>query len=131
MDLNGHLLPMTSITTDDFMSIYEALLETQRMYSPKVIRELKGSVFKLAERIDPTSEVVTSGFDAVLDHMQPDQKIAIQVATTPADVGMPITSEDVFQDVILDDLHQDSKFIVDTYLATYIRRMPNVMPVFK
>jgi hypothetical protein len=131
MDLNGHLLPMTSITTDDFMSIYEALLETQRMYSPKVIRELKGSVFKLAERIDPTSEVVTSGFDAVLDHMQPDQKIAIQVATTPADVGMPITSEDIFQDVILDDLHQDSKFIVDTYLATYIRRMPNVMPVFK
>lgn len=131
MDLGGHLLSMTCITTDDFMSVYEALLRSQRMYSPKVIRELRGSVFKLAERIDPASEVVTSGFDAVLDHMGPGQRIAIQVATTPAAVGMPITSEDIFQDVVLDDLHQDPRFVIDTYLARYVRRMPNVMPVFK
>lgn len=131
MDLGGHLLSMTCITTDDFLSVYGALLQSQRMYSPKVIRELRGSVFRLAERIDPTSEVVTSGFDAVLDHMEPGQRIAIQVATTPAGVGMPITSEDIFQDVVLDDLHQDPHFVVDTYLTSYVRRMPNVMPVFK
>lgn len=131
MGLGSHLLSMTCITTDDFMSVYEALLQSRRMYSPKVIRELRGSVFRLAERIDPTSEVVTSGFDAVLDHMEPGQRIAIQVATTPAGVGMPITSEDIFQDVVLDDLHQDPRFVVDTYLTSYVRRMPNVMPVFK
>ena len=131
MDLNGHLLSMTSVTTNDFMSIYEALLGTQRMYSPKVIRELKGSVFKLAERIDPTSEVVTSGFDAVLDHMRPDQKIAIQVAVSNEGIGAPITREDIFQDVVLDDLHQDPKFVVHNYLSRFVRTTPNIMPVFK
>lgn len=131
MDLNGHLLAMTSITTDDFMSIYDALLQSQRMYSPKVIRELKGSVFKLAERIDPKSEVVTTGFDAVLDHMQPDQKIAIQVAVSNEGIGVPITREDIFQDVVLDDLHQDPGFVVRNYLSRFVRTTPNIMPVFK
>ncbi len=131
MDLNGHMLSMTSITTDDFMSIYEALLQSQRMYSPKVIRELKGSVFKLAERIDPKSEVVTSGFDAVLDHIQPDQKIAIKVAFSNERIGIPISREDIFQDVVLDDLHQDPSFVVRNYLSRYVRSTPNTMPVFK
>lgn len=131
MDLGGHLLPMTCITTDDLMSVYEAILQSHRMYSPKVIRELRGSVFKLAERIDPTSEVVTSGFDAVLDHMEPGQRIAIQVATTPASIGMPIYREDIFQDVVLDDLHVDPRFIVEAYLTKYIRSTNNIMPVFK
>lgn len=131
MDLNGHLLSMTRVTTDDFLSIYEALLQTRRMYSPKIIRELRGSVFKLATRIDPQSEVVTSGFDAVLDHMQPNQRIAIQVAVSPAAIGLPISREDIFQDVVLDDLHQDPRFIVDNYLARYIRSTNNIMPVFK
>lgn len=131
MDLNGHLLSMTSITTDDFMSVYEALLRPQRMYSPRVIRELRGSVFKLAERIDPAPEVVTSGFDAVLDHMEPGQRIAIKIATAHAGVGLPISSEDIFQDVVLDDLHQDPSFVVHSYLSGFVRRFPNVMPVFK
>ena len=131
MDLNGHLLSMTSIMTDDFMSVYEALLRPQRMYSPRVIRELRGSVFKLAERIDPASEVVTSGFDAVLGHMEPGQRIAIQIATAHAGVGLPISSEDIFQDVVLDDLHQDPSFVVHSYLSGFVRRFPNVMPVFK
>lgn len=131
MDLGGHLLPMTRIQTDDFLSVYQALQATRRMYSPKVIRELRGSVFRLAERLDPTSEVVTSGFDAMLDRMAPDQRIAIQVAVSPAAVGVPVTREDIFQDVVLDDLHLDPHFVVDTYLSKYIRQFPNVMPVFK
>jgi hypothetical protein len=131
MDLDGRMLSMTCITTDDFMSVFEALQQSQRMYSPKVIRELRGSVFRLAEKIDPSSEVVTSGFDAVLDRMEPDQKIAIQIAMSSAGVGRPITSEEIFQDVVLDDLHQDPRFVVDAYLSSYVRRLPNVMPVFK
>lgn len=131
MDLGGRILPMTRIETNDFLSVYEALQTTRRMYSPKVIRELRGSVFKLAEKIDPRSEVVTAGFDAVLDHLKPDQRIAIQVAMSPADVGRPITREDIFQDIVLDDLHLDPDFVVEAYLSRYIRQYPNMMPVFK
>lgn len=131
MDFQGRMLPMVRIATNDFMSIYEALLKSRRMYSTKVIRELRGSVFKLAERIDPSSEVVTAGFDAVLNRMEPDQKIAIEIAVSPAGIGMPISREDIFEDVVLDNLHQDPRFIVENYLAKYIRSTNNIMPVFK
>lgn len=32
---------------------------------------------------------------------------------------------------MLDDLHQDPRFVVQTYLSDYVRHLPNVMPVFK
>lgn len=131
MDLNGHLLSMTRITTDDFMSVYEGILQTKRLYSPRVIRELKGNVFRLAERIDPTSEVVTSGFDALLDQLGPNQKVAIQIAMSSASIGKPISAEDIFQDILLDDLRMDHRFIVDNYLNTLARRLAGAIPFYK
>lgn len=131
MAFGDKMLSMTRITTDDFLSVYEALAKTRKMYSARLIRELRGNVFRLAERIDPKSEIVTSGFDAVLDHMAPDQLIAIQVAISPARIGRPISREEIFQDVLLDDLHMDPRFIVDEYLSGYVQQFPDVMPVFK
>ena len=131
MAFGDKMLSMTRVTTDDFPSIYEALTKTRKTYSARFIRELRGNVFRLAERIDPKSEIVTSGFDAVLDHMAPDQSIAIQVAIAPARIGRPISREEIFQDVLLDDLHMDPRFIVDEYLNGYVQQFPDVMPVFK
>ena len=131
MDFGGRTFFMTKIDTDDFGSIYDALLESQRMYSTKFIRELRGSVFKLAESIDPTSDVVVSGIDNVLNNLSPEQKIVIGLSVSPTSVGRPISPEDIFEDVVLDNLHYDPKFIVENYLNMYVRQRPNNMPVFK
>lgn len=131
MSFGGRTLTMTKIDTDDFGSIYEALLSSRRMYSTKFIRELRGSVFRLAERIDPTSDVIVSGIDNVLNNLDPDQKIVIGLSVSPTSIGRPISPEDIFEDVVLDNLHYDPKFIVENYLNTYVRRYPNNMPVFK
>ena len=131
MDLNGRLLSMTRITTDDFASIYEGLLQTKRLYSPRLIRELKNNVFKLAERIDPTSEIVTSGFDSLLERLSPNQSVAISIAVSSDAIGKPITAEDIYQDVLLDDLGMDHRFIVDNYLNTLVQRLSGAVPFFK
>ena len=86
---------------------------TRKLYSPRLIRELKGNVFRLAEKMDPSSEIVPSGFDAVLERLGPDQKVAIQIAVSPAAIGKPISAEDIYQDVVLDDLGMDHRFIMD------------------
>jgi hypothetical protein len=131
MDFNGHLLSMTRVATDDFESVYEGLLHARRMYSPKTIRELKGNVFRLAERIDPRSEVVTTGFDSLLDRLEPGQRVAIQIAVSPTAIGKPITPEDIFQDVVLDDLGMDHRFIVENYLNVHARRLAGGIPFYK
>lgn len=131
MDLGGNLLPMTRVVTDDFASVYEGLLGTRKLYSPRLIRELKGNVFRLAERVDPRSEIVTAGFDSVLERLEPGQRIAIQIAVSPVAIGKPISAEDIFQDVVLDDLGMDHRFIVDNYLNTHVRRLAGGVPFYK
>lgn len=131
MNFGGRTLTMTKIATDDFGSIYEALQASRRMYSMKFIRELRGSVFRLAEHIDPTSDVIVSGIDNVLNNLGPEQKIVIGLSVSPTSVGKPISPEDIFEDVVLDNLHYDPKFIVENYLNMFVRRNPNNMPVFK
>jgi len=131
MNFGGRTLTMTRIATDDFESIYDALLASRRMYSTKFIRELRGSVFRLAERIDPTSDVVVSGIDNVLNNFDPEQKIVIGLSVSPTSIGRPISPEDIFEDVVLDNLHYDPKFIVENYLNMFVRRNPNNMPIFK
>lgn len=131
MDFNGHLLSMTRVTTDDFASVYEGLLQAERLYSPKVIRELKGSIFRLAERMDPESELITTGFDALLDRLEPGQKVAVQIAVSPSAIGNPISPEDIYQDVVLDDLGVDNRFVVDAYLETHVQRLAGGIPFYK
>ena len=131
MSFGSRTLTMTKIATDDFGSIYEALQASRRMYSTKFIRELRGSVFRLAEHIDPTSDVIVSGIDNVLNNLSPEQKIVIGLSVSPTSVGKPISPEDIFEDVVLDNLHYDPKFIVENYLNMFVRRNPNNMPVFK
>ena len=124
-------LSMTRVETDDFGSIYSALLATRKMYDTRMIREMRGSIFHLVERLDPSSSIVMSGVDNVLNDLAPDQKIVIGFATSPSDVGRPIKPEDIFEDVVLDDLHYDSKFVVENYLNAFVKRNPWGMPVFK
>lgn len=131
MNFGSRTLAMAKIATDDFESIYDALLASRRMYSTRFIRELRGSVFRLAERIDPTSDVIVSGIDNVLNNLDPEQKIVIGLSVSPTSIGRPISPEDIFEDIVLDNLHYDPKFIVENYLNMYVRQRPNNMPVFK
>lgn len=131
MSFGDRSLTMTKIATDDFESVYDAILSSRRLYSTKFIRELRGSVFQLAERIDPTSEIVASGIDNVLNDLAPDQKIVVGLSISPTGIGRPIFPEDIFEDIVLDNLHYDPKFIVENYLNKFVRQRPNNMPVFK
>lgn len=104
MNFGSRTLAMTKIATDDFASIYDALLLSRCMYNPKFIRELRGSVFRLAEKIDPKSDIVVSGINNVLNDLGPDQKIVVGLSLSPTSIGRPISPEDIFEDVVLDNL---------------------------
>lgn len=55
----------------------------------------------------------------------------IGLSVAPAGVGRPISAEDIFEDIVLDNLRYDPKFIVENYLNMFVRQRPNSMPVFK
>ena len=131
MDFGSRMLSMTRLSTDDFTSVFTAIDSARKLYSTRFIREMRGSVFKLAERIDPTSKIVVSGVDNVLNDLGPDEKVVIGIATSPRGIGIPLSPEDIIKDVVLDCLHYDDKFIVENYLNRFVRSAPNSMPIFK
>lgn len=131
MDFNGKALSMTKIATNDFESVYEAILSSRKLYSTKLLRELRGSVFSLIEKIDPSSDIVVSGVDNVLNNLAPDQKIVVGLSVSRSGIGRPISAEDIFEDVVLDNLRYDPRLIVEDHLNRLVRRYPNCMPVFK
>lgn len=130
MVFGSSMLPMTMITTNDFRDIFEAIGDSMKLYSPRFVREMRGSVYRLAERIDPASDVVVSGLDSVLDKIEPDKRIVIGISTTNS-FGKPITTEDIFEDVVRDNLQCDPRFLLDNYLNVFVRRTAHAVPVFK
>lgn len=131
MSFGDKFSSMTCIETDDFGSIYSELLATRKMYDTRMIREMRGSIFHLVERLDPSSPIVVSGVDNVLNNLAPNQRIVVGFSMSPSGVGKPIRPEDIFEDVVLDNLRYDNKFVVENYLNAFVKRNPWGMPVFK
>ena len=109
----------------------DSLKSTRKLYDAKFIREIRGSVFRLAERVDPNSDIVVSGIDNVPNNLPENEKVVVGLSVTPMSVGAPLSAEDVIQDAVLDDLHLPDEFIVRHYLNRFVRSFPNSMPVFK
>jgi len=116
MEFHGRTLTMTRITTNDFMPIYKAVAKSSKLYDARFIREMRGSIYRLAAAVDPKSEVVTAGVDAVLDHFEPGQKVIIGLGLPDRIWGVPITVDEVYEDVVMDDQLISPELFVDFYL---------------
>lgn len=128
---NGLAMEMTCVATDDFSPIYEALGEAKKTFPLKLVRELKGNVYRLAAQIDPSSDVVVSGLDGILSSPDASKRVVIGVAKFSGEIGCPLNPEDVFRDVVLDDLCYDPADIERHYLNSFVGRLANAVPVFK
>lgn len=128
---NGLAMEMTCVETADFSPIYEALGEAKKTFPLKLVRELKGNVYRLASQIDPSSDVVVSGLDGILSSPDASKRIVIGVAKFSGEIGCPLKPEDVFRDVLLDDLRYDPADIEKHYLNSFVRRLSGAVPVFK
>lgn len=131
MSFGNKLISMTQIQTDDFSSLYEALLQTEKLYDTKLLKELQGSIFKLADKVSPDSPIVASGIDNALNQLRDDQRVIIGFTPSPESYGRPLTPEQIFEDVVLDNLRFDNSFIVSNYLNKFVQQQPNNMPIFK
>ena len=128
---NGLAMEMTCVETDDFSPIYEALGEAKKTFPLKLVRELKGNVYRLASQIDPSSDVVVSGLDGILSSPDASKRVVIGVAKFSGEIGCPLKPEDVFRDVLLDDLRYDPADIEKHYLNSFVRRLSGAVPIFK
>lgn len=129
--LDGAAMEMTCVETDDFTPVYEAIAESRKTFPLKLVRELKGNVYRLASEIDPASDVAVAGLESILNSPDSSKKVVIGVAKFSGEIGCPLTPEDVFKDIVLDDLYYDPKDIERHYLNSFVRRLAKAVPIFK
>ena len=130
-NFDGQTVAMTCIETMDFTPIYQAIADARKEFPLRLVRELKGNVYELAAAVDPSADVVTSGLDSIISNPDASKKVVIGVALFSGQIGKPMTPEDIFEDIVLDDLGYDPKLIIEHYLNTFARRNAGAIPVFK
>lgn len=130
-NFDGQTVAMTCIETADFSPIYQAISDARKEFPLRLVRELKGNVYDLASVVDPSADVVTSGLDSIISNPDANKKVVIGVALFSGQIGKPMTPEDIFEDILLDDLGYDPKLIIEHYLNTFVRRNAGAIPVFK
>ena len=130
-NFDGQTVAMTCVVTRDFSPIYQAISDARKEFPLRLVRELKGNVYELASVVDPSAEVVTAGLDSIISNPDANKKVVIGVARFPGEIGKPMSPEDIFEDIVLDNLGYDPKLIIEHYLNTFVRRNASAMPVFK
>lgn len=123
-------LTMTCVTTEDFSPIYEAIRTSQRLYSTRFIREIRGDIYALASRVDPRAKVVVAGVDAALDSLPEDKEVVIGIGLA-AGIGRPITVHELYEDSVLDNKHFDPMLVIVYYAEKLLGQNPGGLPLFK
>lgn len=114
------ILEMTQITTRDFSPIFEAIAEMDRLYDPKLVRQLRKSIASIASHIDPNSELVTSGFSQ-LNNLRDDDRVVIAFSPVDEGYGRMVSAEDLYYDVVFDDKEFNPNMVVADYLPRLLR----------
>ncbi|WP_335993377.1 SIR2 family protein [Fusobacterium polymorphum] len=127
---NGKIIEMIKIKTNNFSELYRNLKEIKAKYSPRVIRDLRNEIYKLAEDSNPNSLVVATGFEN-LNKLDDTKLYTIGIGVKEDGYGIPITAEKIYEDIILDNGYFMPDLIVSYYLPTLLKTNSGGLPIYK
>ena len=127
---NGKIIEMIKIKTNNFSELYRNLKEIKAKYSPRVIRDLRNEIYKLAEASNPNSLVVATGFEN-LNKLDDTKLYTIGIGIKEDGYGIPITAEKIYEDIILDNGYFMPDLIVSYYLPTLLKTNSGGLPIYK
>ncbi|MBR8733976.1 hypothetical protein IX329_001582 [Fusobacterium necrophorum] len=126
---NGKQIEMTKITTDDFLSIYESINEIRPKFSPRVIRDLKKEIYKLAESSNPESILVATGFEN-MDKLDKSKNFVVSIGINEK-YGLPVEADDIYKDIIFDNGSFSIDLLVEVYLPKLLSMNSGGLPIRK
>lgn len=131
---NGGTIEMTRISTNDFGNVYRGISFSRSRFSPKVLRQLRKSIYTLVESEQPGEQlVVQTGFEG-LEELSEDQSFVVGVGMPSAlanGFGRLIAAERLYEDIVLDNQYLVPKLAVEEYLPALLRSNSGGLPMFK
>lgn len=134
MPVDSWGISMTKIRVENYEPIYNAIFKTSQAYSPKVVKQITRELF--VESHDqsipkPERRIAYSDLEG-LDALPSDWRVVIGVEKRGNNSwGKPIDPDDIYEDIVFDDKKLDPQLIVNSYLATWVKKNRSGFPMFK
>ena len=125
---NGKNIKMSCIATNDFSTIYKAILSTKSQYNPTILRQLRRDIYELANASKPSGKIVACGFEK-LDDISKAEQFVLGVGV--AKHGHMIKSEQLYEDIIFDNQHFNPNLVVEEYLPELLKINSGGLPMYK
>lgn len=125
-------LPITTVTTDDFLPVYEALDAVKRKIPVRILRYCKEQLYELVKNADTTNKMVVVDANTITKKEDVEFVIGVGVAAERASAKgyKAINAYDLFDDMLFSKNQYDAKCVVlDT--VPILGRSSNYIPVFK
>lgn len=119
----------TTINTDDFNEVFSALTVIERKIPAKILRACQEQFYNIIKSSNPEKRIYVASEDEVINGGGIEFVIGIGIKGKLGDIGYaPISSADIFSDLLIEDRHFDPEMILN-------RTLPNMqgiwLPPFK
>lgn len=131
MSFDGQTLPMTNVTIEDFSPVYTAIADSEKLYEPKLLRELRNNIFSVVSKLDPKSQVIVSGIDRALDTLGENDRVVIGFGQIASQFGKSVKTDGLYRDIILDDGFFPPALVAYEYLEDLLLHNSSSVPVYK
>ncbi len=132
MTLEGVNLPIKSVVTDDFISIYEAIASVERKIPASILRHCKEQFYTLVKENDPRGQMSVIDWESIEDYSDIEFFAGIGVVSDRvATLGyISITADDLFFDWIDDNDKYNSNQVIKKTLPE-LRKGRSYLPIYK
>lgn len=125
---NGRMVFMNEITTEKFSLIYEAIGEIKSRYSPRVLRDLRKDIYKLANNSNAKSTIYATGIEN-LDRIEEGQQFVLGVGVQKS--GHIVKAEQIYEDIVFDNQYFNPSYVVEEYLPELLKSNSGGLPMYK
>ena len=132
LSLEGAILPITLVKTDNFGSVYSAMNTVRRKFPAKLLRQLKSHIYELVQGNDPKDQLHVVDIEAETDTSKVEVVYGIGVAAQVGVLGYkPIKIEELLRSVVFNGSSAfNAEQIILHTLPDLLKHSPYV-PVFK
>jgi len=135
LSIDGIQIPLVLVKTNNFIDVYRAIDATKRKIPARVLRYCKEQLYELVQSSEPEKKICVVDIDVIDSKEDVEFLVGVGVANKeqpgPAPIGYAaIKTEDLIEDILLDNKDFDAKQVVDSVLHRASKHTPYV-PVFK
>jgi len=140
--IQDHHIPLTTITTDDFGIIYDAIGTIKRKIPVRVLRFLKEEIYEITKSHDPKSKICVADIDEIEDKSKIEFVVGIGVKEMYSQYVKSVHSKigyrlPMIEEILLDVINSDDdksifevEMLLSGTLPHYMSSSANT-PIFK